>query len=378
MTTSDSTSKSATSPGEPQAASPPLPPPDAAITQAAFGRNETIIARLNAQEIDLRPRFLLQMAHLTCPATVWKYVESAATRSAANLIMLDLEDSIPRGDDAKLAQGRANVVHAFNTLDWGSRLRFFRPRGLALDPRHEDIAVVVAAAGKNLDGLIFPKTETPDEVRSIDATLSALERKHGLEPGKISIQVLIESVSAEEQVFEIARSSGRLSALIFGAYDYWGSLRMVGEPYRTDHPLVDHARARIVKAAASVNIPAIAEMTLNYPTKEKSEPEKIAALDECRRDAVLAKAFGFRGKWTGIPAQTQIALDVFSIDPAVIERAIVEAKAFLAAEKKGLGATMIDGKMADRATDRINRVALKTAFALGKIDVATAVELGLS
>ena len=66
------------------------------------------------------------------------------------------------------------------------------------------------------------------------------------------------------------------------------------------------------------------------------------------------------------------------MDPAVIERAILEAKAFLAAERKGLGATMIDGKMADRATDRINRVALKTAYALGKIDVATAVELGLS
>ena len=64
--------------------------------------------------------------------------------------------------------------------------------------------MVVAAARKNLDGLIFPKTETPDEVRSIDATLTALERKHGLPEGKISIQVLIESVSAEEQVFEIA------------------------------------------------------------------------------------------------------------------------------------------------------------------------------
>ena len=48
--------------------------------------------------------------------------------------MLDLEDSIPRGDDAKLAEGRANVIRSFNTLDWGSRLRFFRPRGLALDP----------------------------------------------------------------------------------------------------------------------------------------------------------------------------------------------------------------------------------------------------
>jgi citrate lyase subunit beta/citryl-CoA lyase len=352
-------------------------PSTAAIVKAAFDRNQAILERLNAREIDLPPRLLIQMAHLTCPATVWKYVESAATRSAANLVMLDLEDSIPRGNDAKLAEGRANVIRAFNTLDWGSRLRFFRPRGLALDPRHEDIAVVVEAAGKTLDGLIFPKTETPDEVRSIDETLAALEKKHNLPQGKISIQVLIESVSAEEHVFEIARSSKRLSALIFGAYDYWGSLRMVGVPYRTDHPLLDHARARIVKAAASVNIPAIAEMTLNYPTKEKSDAEKRAALDECRRDAEVARTFGFRGKWTGIPAQTAIAIEVFSMDAAVIERAVAEATAFLAAERQGLGATMIDGKMADRATDRINRVVLKTAFALGKLDPTTAAELGL-
>jgi hypothetical protein len=38
---------------------------------------------------------------------------------------------------------------------------------------------------------------------------------------------------------------------------------------------------------------------------------------------------------------------------------------------------MIDGKMADRATDRINRVALKTALALGQLDASTAAELGL-
>jgi citrate lyase subunit beta/citryl-CoA lyase len=354
-----------------------VPAPDPVITQAALARNKPIIERIDAQEIDLPARLLVQMAHLTCPATVWKYVEAAATRSAANLVMLDLEDSIPRGDDAKLAEGRANVIRSFNTLDWGPRLRFFRPRGLQLDPAHEDIAVVVAAAGKNLDGLIFPKTETADEVRSIDATLTALEKKHGLPEGKISVQVLIESVSAEEQVFEIARSSRRLSALIFGAYDYWASLRMIGEPYRADHPLVDHARARIVKAAASVNIPAIAEMTVNYPTKEKTEEQKKAALEECRRDAELAKSFGFRGKWTGIPAQTEIAVRVFSIDPAVIERAVADAKAFLEAERMGLGATMIDGKMADRATDRISRVALKTAFAMGKLDAATASELGL-
>jgi citrate lyase subunit beta/citryl-CoA lyase len=347
------------------------------IETAARERNQKLYAQDQERVIDLEPKFLVQMAHLTTPATVAKYVETAATKSAANLVMLDLEDSIPRGNDDLLKQGRDNVVNAVNSLDWGRRLRFFRPRGLALDPGHTDIIDVVTRCGGKLDGLIYPKIESAAEVVSIDHTLTSLEAQLGLAKGKIRIEVLIESANAEEQVFEIARSSKRLTALIFGAFDYWGSLRMVGVPYRTDHRLVDHARARIVKAAASVGIPAIAEMTLNYPTKEKSPADQQAALDECKRDAEFAKESGFRGKWTGIPAQTQIALDVFSMGDDVISEAIEAAKAFLQAEREGRGAVMIKGKMSDRATDRIYRVALKTAYALGRIDEATAKELHL-
>jgi citrate lyase beta subunit len=345
------------------------------IETAAQERNLKLIAAEQERVIDLEPRFLVQMAHLTTPATVAKYVETAATKSAANLVMLDLEDSIPRGNDELLKQGRDNVVNAVNDLDWGRRLRFFRPRGLALDPGHTDIIDVVTRCGKKLDGLVYPKTESAAEVVSIDHTLSSLESSIGLPKGTIKIEVLIESANAEEQVFEIARASKRLVGLIFGAFDYWGSLRMVGVPYRTNHPLVDHARARIVKAAASVGIPAIAEMTLNYPTKEKSAEEQKAALDECRRDAEYAKEMGFRGKWTGIPPQTQIAIEVLSMSDAVIDEAIEAAKAFLVAEREGRGAVMIKGKMSDRATDRIYRVALKTAYAMGRLDVAIAKEL---
>ena len=38
---------------------------------------------------------------------------------------------------------------------------------------------------------------------------------------------------------------------------------------------------------------------------------------------------------------------------------------------------MIDGKMADRATDRLNRNTLKKAYAMGQIDEALAKELGV-
>ena len=147
------------------------------IETAARERNLKLIAEEKERVIDLEPKFLVQMAHLTTPATVAKYVETAATKSAANLVMLDLEDSIPRGNEELLKQGRDNVVHAVNDLDWGRRLRFFRPRGLALDPGHTDIIDVVTRCGAKLDGLIYPKTESAAEVVSIDHTLSSLERR---------------------------------------------------------------------------------------------------------------------------------------------------------------------------------------------------------
>lgn len=323
--------------------------------------------------LELEPRFLVQMAHLTTPATIWKYVEGACTRSDASLVMLDLEDSIPQGDARLLAEGRANVVRAFRELDWGPRLRFFRPRGLDLDPEMTDVREIVSACGDRIEGLVFPKVEDVGDVRRLDRLLGELDPN-----GRIRIEVLIESVTGEEQAFAIAAASKRLAGLVFGAFDWWSSMGIVGERYRTDHPLVDDVRARIVKAAASVGVPAIAEMTLNYPTKDKTPAEQAAALEECRRDAEYARAFGFRGKWTGIPAQTAIALEVFGISDAAIATALEDARAYLEAERAGRGATMIKGRMADRATDRMNRVILKTALAMGRLDPAVARELGLT
>jgi citrate lyase subunit beta/citryl-CoA lyase len=100
-------------------------------------------------------------------------------------------------------------------------------------------------------------------------------------------------------------------------------------------------------------------------------------VEEFRRDAALARDFGFAGKWTGIPEQTAMAVEMFQVPDEEIGRAIEEAKMFLEAEREGRGAIMIGGKMADRATDRVNRNTLKMAYALGRLDEEMAKEFGL-
>lgn len=325
----------------------------------------------------LEPRWLVQTIHLTCPATQWKYVVGATTRADADLVMLDLEDSIPRGDDVALALGRENVVRAVGELDWGRRLRFFRPRGRALDPGFDDVRWIVERAGQRLDGLVYPKVDGPEDVEALARALDEAEAHAGLPLGHVRVGVLVESVLAEERAFEIARASSRIVSLIFGSLDYWSSLGLALEPYDKRHPLLDGARARVVKAAASIGVPAIAEMTLEYPTRDKSPEEQRAALDACWDDARHARRLGFAGKWIGIPAQAPPVREAFAPSRADVERAIEEVRAFAAAEREGRGAVMIGGRMADRASDRAHRVLLAKARAAGLVPEEVAAELGL-
>ncbi len=322
-------------------------------------------------------RFLSQMAHLTCPAQVWRYVEGAVTRSPADLVMLDLEDSIPQGDTEALRRGRDNIVRALRELDWGRRLRFFRPRGLELDPNFSDLIKVIEGAGDRLEGLVYPKVDGPEEVALLDEVLSEAEERAGLNPGHVRVELLIESVEAEARIEEIAKATPRLAGLVLGAFDYWSSLGLPPDSYRPDHPMMTDLRCRLVKAATHAGVPAIAEMTLNYPTHDKSEVERAAALEECRRDATLARDFGFAGKWVGIPAQAEVVIEVFRPTSGEIRDAIAQVRAFREAVSSGRGATMIDGRMADRATDRLNRSLLERARTLGLLDPITTDELGI-
>ena len=70
----------------------------------------------------------------------------------------------------------------------------------------------------------------------------------------------------------------------------------------------------------------------------------------------------------GIPAQLEVVHEVFRLTPESIERAVVLVHAFQQAEAEGRGAVMLEGQMADRATDRLNRTLLFRALRQGQLD----------
>jgi citrate lyase subunit beta/citryl-CoA lyase len=66
-----------------------------------------------------------------------------------------------------------------------------------------------------LSRIKYPKTETADEVRALDALITRLEKERGMAPGTVEIDCGIETARGVTQVYDIASASPRIRE--FGA-----------------------------------------------------------------------------------------------------------------------------------------------------------------
>ena len=85
------------------------------------------------------------------------------------------------------------------------------------------------------------------------------------------------------------------------------------------------------------------------------------------------------GKWVGHPAQLFAVLLAYDagLGEERLEAEAAKLASYAAAQADGRGATIIDGVMSDRATDRQARVLLRQAVAVGRFDPGRALELGV-
>ena len=192
---------------------------------------------------------------LFVPAIRWTVIEKAVS-SAADAVWLDLEDSVAA--DQKAAS-RSNVIRAFQELNFGSRIRIFRMNEVDGPFGYRDLIEVLEAAGAQVDAVMVPKVNSRDDVVFVDKLLSQIELRCGFER-RIGIEAHIETAAGFLNVREIAASSARLEALVFGPGDYAASLRMpslgIGEFDDRDDSYLGHrwhAPMHGILAAARAN-----------------------------------------------------------------------------------------------------------------------------
>jgi len=278
-----------------------------------------------------------------------------APSSGADLVFLDLEDACaPSVKEA----ARHTAVAALTGLDWGRTVRAVRVNGLDTPWCYGDIVEVVTGAGDDLDVLIVPKARRSRDVWWVDVLLTQLETKLGLRR-RIGLEVLIEEAEGLANAAEIARSSDRLEAIIFGAGDLSASLHA-----RVDgnfDPLSEYpgdfwhfARVQVLTAARAAGIDAI-----DAPYPAYQDPEGY------RRSAVHASLLGFDGKWAIHPSQIPIANEVFAPTAEEIADARSSIADYRRAESEGIGAIGRDGRLVDAAHMRLAENVLHKAALAG-------------
>ena len=231
-----------------------------------------------------------------------------AIASRAHAVIVDLEDGVAAG--AK-DEARANLA----ALRRGDKPLYVRVNaGSAAD--------LAAVAGLELDGVVVPKIERPEDV-----------------PGGMRVHALIETALGLEAAFEIASHPG-VRGVSLGESD----LRSQTGALEAG---LDWARARIVNAAVAAGLPRPPQSV--YP--HVRDLDGLAA--SCRRGREL----GHLGRAAIHPDQLEVIERVYLPTEAEVE----SARATL---ERGLG-TLEDGAFVDPAMAGAARTVIELADAYG-------------
>ncbi len=269
--------------------------------------------------------------------------------SAADVVNLDLEDSVAPGDKAA---ARAQVIAAIGTGDWGRKVLSVRINGLDTPWWYRDVVDLLEQSDDRLDQIMIPKVGCAADVYAVDALVSAIEAAKG-RGRRIAFEVIIESAAGIAHVGEIAASSPRLVAMSLGAADFAASMGMqttgIGgtqEDYYMVHEGARYwsdpwhwAQAAIVAACRTHGV-----LPVDGPFGDFSDDEGFRA--QARRAATL----GMVGKWAIHPKQVALANEVFTPSDAAVAEARAILAAMAAAKARGEGATVHEGRLVDIAS----------------------------
>jgi citrate lyase beta subunit len=302
----------------------------------------------------------LERSELAVPASNWRMIEKGVA-SVADVIFLDLEDSV--APEAK-APARANVVRALTELDWGTKPRVFRMNALDTPFFYRDLIEIVESTAGQIDFILLPKVNRPEDVYVVDTLLTQIEASCGASR-PIGLELLIETAEGLINCERIATASSRVEALIFGPGDYTASLRIpsvsIGTLDEWDAAYPGHRfhyplhRILVAGRAAGVRV-------IDGPFADFRDADGFRAA--CR----VARALGYDGKMCIHPAQLEIANEIFAPDAQEIAWAARVVREYEQATAEGRGSISIDNQMVDVASIKMARNTLDAAQAAGLIE----------
>ncbi len=286
---------------------------------------------------------------LFVPGGIPRFMEKGLASEADGLI-IDLEDAVAAHRKAEV---RDWVRNALLENDFGRKEKIVRINELGTEFGHQDIMTIIE--GKP-DALLLPKVNTPENVLTADAVMTAAERRAGLEPGTVGLLALMEMPEGLENAMRIAKSCKRLTGLCFGAGDFTRETHAVITESRIE---LYYAMSRILCAARAAGIDAIDSPCVSIRDQVANE-----------REALQALKLGYDGKQAVHPDQLAAINRVFTPSTEQIQFWVRAIDAYRESEEAGRGATTVDGKLIEMPMVEMAARVLTIAEVVGVLSAA--------
>ncbi len=249
----------------------------------------------------------------------------SASRSNADVLLLDIEDSVLPFNNKKIA--RSNVVKYINDGKFYNRLIFPRINDRESGELLKDIVELTIPG---VTGFMYPKSYTGNDIYFIDKLLETIEYERGFDIGTFKLIPLIETSAAVLNAQDICKASKRVIAIAFGCEDFISDLEGVHD---ANHESLFTPRALIAMAARANDVIPIDTVHIN-----------VHDLEDLEKNLLVAKNLGFEGMLVLNPKELPLVHQYFS----PTEKEIQDAKEMLRlaneAEKEGKGVAVMNNK----------------------------------
>ncbi|MCL1980958.1 MAG: CoA ester lyase [Proteobacteria bacterium] len=270
-----------------------------------------------------------------------------ASVSPADVIMLDLEDSVPVDEKTN---ARAQVIDSLLNLDWSQKTVTVRINALDTPFAYRDLLEVAEQASHIIDAIVIPKVNHPGDIYFADRMLDGIELNRPM-PSPLGIEASIETAEGLLRAAEITKASPRVRTLVFGIADYSASIgaRLVsisGHGEKEEELYPGH-RWHFAISSMVMHAKAHGVLAIDAPYGNFKDTDGL------RRSAIMASALGCDGKWAIHPSQIDTINEVFTPSAAEIALAAKVIEANAKAKAEGKGAIAVEGRMVDQATVRL-------------------------
>lgn len=251
-----------------------------------------------------------------------KYLKKSF-QTEADAIVYDLEDAVPENKKKEARE----ILRAFLKEPLpDNRSVYVRINPLETGYTMLDID---ATASPNINGFVYPMTNTREDLIAFDAQLSLKEKQLGLPPGHFDVIALIETPEGILNLKEIAMATKRLVGLLFGSEDF---LAEQEGRHGKDARGMETPRHMVAMAAKANKI-----MAIDSPYVQVGDYEGLKNHIEQARD------MGYEGMLVMSPREMEIIHNRYTPDEQEVQKASEIIRLAEEAAKNDRGIIIHDG-----------------------------------